>query len=190
MTRLGGVPIRVSIPPRLLAKASGMSSSLELLCVAAARLTTMGSIRATVPVLLTKAPMTAVTSITIRKSVSLLFPASFIILLLIIFASPVCRIPPPTTNRPTIIIRTGFEKPARASAGVRMLNRSRDISAHNATTSERVLPIAKNIAEMAKMIMVIIIFIMVFYCYSLAFVCKVSELRTISQLSFVAFTKF
>ena len=74
----GGVPMRVIIPPMLLAKARGMRSLLEEVPAYAAMLTTIGSIRATVPVLLTKAPMNAVTSITRRNSLVSLVPASFI----------------------------------------------------------------------------------------------------------------
>jgi len=72
----------------------------------AARLTTMGNIRATVPVLLTKAPMADVTIITSRNRRRALPPASFMMRPLIIFAKPVWNIAPPTTNRPTIIITT------------------------------------------------------------------------------------
>jgi len=84
-----------------------------------ARLTTIGSIRATVPVLLTKAPIAEVTSITNRNNRNSLFPASFKMRELIIFANPVWKIAPPTTNSPTIIITTELEKPDKASSGVR-----------------------------------------------------------------------
>src|SRR5690606_41721187 len=47
----------VSMPPRLLAKASGMSNRPGCTPVLAAKLTTIGSMTATVPVLLTNAPM-------------------------------------------------------------------------------------------------------------------------------------
>ena len=106
MIRFGGVPISVIIPPMLLAKARGISSRPGLVPALYARLTTIGSMRATVPVLLTKAPMNPVTSITSRKSLVSLLPASFRIFELIILASPVWKIAPPTTNRPIIIITT------------------------------------------------------------------------------------
>ena len=53
---MGGVPIRVSMPPMLLAKARGMRMRRELMPELDAMLTMMGSMRATVPVLLTKPP--------------------------------------------------------------------------------------------------------------------------------------
>ena len=120
MMRLGGVPIRVIIPPMLLAKANGMSRRLDEVPAYAAILTTIGSISATVPVLLTKPPIKAVTSITIRKSRVWLVPASFMTCPPIIFARPVWKIPPPTMKRPIIIITVVLEKPARPSDGVRI----------------------------------------------------------------------
>ena len=118
MMRFGGVPMRVIIPPMLLANASGMSRRREDVPAWAAILTTIGSMRATVPVLLTKAPMKAVTSITSRNSLVSLVPASFMTCPPIILASPVWKIPPPTMNRPTIMITVEFENPASPSAGV------------------------------------------------------------------------
>ena len=81
--------MRVIIPPMLLAKASGISRRPELTPALAAMLTTIGSIRATVPVLLTKAPMAEVPSMTSKKSRVSLFPASLSNLELIILANPV-----------------------------------------------------------------------------------------------------
>ena len=78
MIRLGGVPIRVIIPPRLLAKARGMSNRRDDVPAWAAILTTIGNISATVPVLLTKPPISAVTSITSKKRRVSLVPASLI----------------------------------------------------------------------------------------------------------------
>ena len=118
--RLGGVPMSVIIPPILLAKARGISRRRDDVPAAAAILTTIGSIRATVPVLLTNIPMADVTIITRRKSLSSLFPARVITLLPIIFARPVWKIPPPTMKRPIIIITVVLEKPERPSAGVRI----------------------------------------------------------------------
>jgi len=89
MTKLGGVPISVIIPPMLLAKAKGINRRLGFIPALSAKLTTIGSIKATVPVLLTKAPMAEVTSITSKKSFSSLLPASFKMRELIILASPV-----------------------------------------------------------------------------------------------------
>ena len=86
---MGGVPISVIIPPILLANANGISKRRGLLPAFTAILTTIGSIKATVPVLLTKAPIAAVTNITNKNSLSSLVPANFRILLLIILAKPV-----------------------------------------------------------------------------------------------------
>ena len=80
MTRFGGVPISVSMPPMLLANAKGMSSVDALLRDSAAMDTMIGIISATVPVLLTKAPMNAVTSITSMNNKASLPLAKCIIL--------------------------------------------------------------------------------------------------------------
>ncbi len=98
MTRLGGVPISVSMPPMLLANAMGISRRLVWMPPSAARLTRMGSISATVPVLLTNAPIPAVTSMVSTSRRSSLLPASFMILPPSILASPVRKMAPPTTN--------------------------------------------------------------------------------------------
>ena len=120
-------------------------------------LTTMGNIRATVPVLLTKAPMKAVTTIIKMNNFNSLFPANWSILLLIILARPVLKMAPPTTNKPTIMITIGFEKPDNASSGVKILQIMRSTSAQSATRSERIFPFTKNKAESAKMTRVVII---------------------------------
>ena len=65
----------VIMPPMLLANAKGIKRRLEFIPELAAKLTTIGSINATVPVLLTKAPMAEVTNMTKRKSRVSLFPA-------------------------------------------------------------------------------------------------------------------
>ena len=156
-TRLGGVPIRVAIPPMLLAKARGIRKRLGFMLAFIAILTTMGNIRATVPVLLTKAPMKAVTTIIKMNNFNSLFPANWSILLLIILARPVLKMAPPTTNKPTIMITIGFEKPDNASSGVKILQTMRSTSAQSATRSERIFPFTKNKAESAKMTRVVII---------------------------------
>ena len=155
--RFGGVPINVIIPPMLLANASGINSLPAFIPAPAAMLTTMGSISATVPVLLTNAPMPAVASITRRNSFNSLRPASFNILPLIIFASPVWKMPPPTTNSPTIITTTEFENPASPSSGVNIWNTNNASSVHTATKSDRTFPLMKNSAESAKITNVITI---------------------------------
>lgn len=101
----------VSMPPRLLAKAKGMSNLLAEMLPLVAMLTTIGNIKATVPVLLTKAPIAVVVSMTSRKSRVSLSPARCIILPLIILASPVWNTAPPTTKSPTIIMTTELENP-------------------------------------------------------------------------------
>ena len=156
-TRFGGVPMRVIIPPMLLANASGMRRRRDDVPAAAAILTTIGSIKATVPVLLTNIPMADVTIMTRRKRRSSLFPASTITLLPIIFARPVWKIPPPTMNRPTIMMTVVFEKPARPSAGVRICERSNARRAHIATRSDLTLPLTKKNAAKSNIISVVII---------------------------------
>ncbi|CCY65371.1 unknown [Prevotella sp. CAG:1124] len=89
ITRLGGVPISVSIPPKLLANASGISRREALTPDLAARLTTMGNIKATVPVLLTNAPINDVTTMISRNKRSSLLPANLSMRPLIILARPV-----------------------------------------------------------------------------------------------------
>ena len=79
----------VVMPPMLLAKASGISSRLWFMPDPAAMLTTIGIISATVPVLLTKAPIEAVTMMTSRKRRVSLLPARFRMRELIILARPV-----------------------------------------------------------------------------------------------------
>ena len=80
---------------------------------------------------------------------------SIIILPLIIFASPVLKIPAPTTKSPTIIMTTGLENPESASSGV-STPVSRSASREpSATTSERILPLTNNIQERASTMRVI-----------------------------------
>ena len=141
--RFGGVPISVIIPPMLLAKARGISSLEEFMPALWAMLTTIGSIRATVPVLLTNAPIAEVAIITRRKSLISLLPASFSIRELIILARPVWKMAPPTTKRPIIMITTLFEKPERASSGVSTPVTIKAIREHNATMSDLTLPDTK-----------------------------------------------
>lgn len=81
----------------------GMSRRLVWMPPSAARLTRIGSISATVPVLLTNAPMPAVTSMVSTSRRNSLLPASFMILPPIILARPVRKMAPPTTKSPTII---------------------------------------------------------------------------------------
>ena len=155
--RFGGVPMRVIMPPMLLANASGISRRRDEVPAAAAMLTTIGSMRATVPVLLTNIPMAAVTIITSRKSLMGLFPASTMTLLPIILASPVWKIPPPTMNRPTIMITVVFEKPANPSAGVIIWARRRARRAQMATRSDLTFPLTKRAAATRSIINVVII---------------------------------
>ncbi|MOA07464.1 hypothetical protein D3C78_1271590 [compost metagenome] len=146
----GGVPIRVSVPPKLLAKASGISRRPGLISALAARLTTIGSITATVPVLLTNAPINEVASITVISSLVSFVPASFSMRLLAIRARPVWNIAPPTTNKPIIIITTELEKPASASPGVNMPSRTRAINEQIATRSDLILPFMNSAAAITR----------------------------------------
>ena len=156
-TRFGGVPISVIIPPILLAKAIGISIREEFMLDVAAILTTIGSISATVPVLLTKAPMKDVTSITSTNSFHSLPPAAVIIRPLIFLASPVRKIPPPTMNSPAIIITIELEKPERASAGVSIPHNINASRLQSATISERMRPFMKSTTDIARIVSVIAI---------------------------------
>ena len=128
-------------------------------------LTTMGIMIATVPVLLTNAPIKDVTTITNTKRRVSLLPARRMSLELIIFANPVWNMAPPTTNSPTIIMTTVLEKPARASSGVRMSSTMSAASAHSATMSERIFPVMKNTIVKSRMTNVSIIFLGGFCLY-------------------------
>lgn len=154
ITRFGGVPMRVIMPLMLLAKASGMSRRLGFIFALMAMLATIGIIIATVPVLLTNAPMNEVTAITSTKRRVSLLPASLMSFELIIFARPVWKIAPPTTKRPTIIITDVLEKPAKASWGFSIPRIINDASAHSAIMSERILPDMKNTIVSARMMRV------------------------------------
>ncbi len=132
--------MRVSIPPIELAKARGMSRRAALVPVAAHMLTTMGIISATVPVLLTNAPMAAVAPMTRKYMRTGLSPARRIMRPPIICARPVRSTAPPTTNSPTIITTIGLLKPDRASGTVRMPASVSTMSAPRATMSERTRP--------------------------------------------------
>lgn len=139
----------------LLAKANGMSNRRAFVFVAAAILTTMGSISATVPVLLTKAPIEAVASMTRRNNLSSLFPDKRNKRPLIIFANPVWKIAPPTTNKPIIMITTELENPDSPSSGVKIWQISNINNEQIATKSERTFPLMKKIAATTKIAMVI-----------------------------------
>ena len=115
----------------------------------------MGSISATVPVLLTNAPIPAVTSIVSTSRRNSLFPAIFTILPPIILASPVLKMAPPTTKSPTIITTMELEKPESACSGPRMPNTIRHNREHNATISERILPWTNRMAETPRIISVV-----------------------------------
>ena len=156
ITRLGGVPMRVSIPPRLPAKASGMRKRDDCMPEPAARLMMIGIMRATVPVLLTKAPIKEVTSITSRKVMVSLPRESAISLLPVSLARPVCMMAPPTTKSPTIMTTMGEEKPARASAGVRIPKTRSAARAVSATMSALTLPQINMATVMIKIISVIV----------------------------------
>ena len=144
----------VSMPPMLPAKARGMRKRDDCRPAARAMLTTMGSIKATVPVLLTKAPTPPVVSMRSTKRRVSLVPAKLRMRLPIILARPVENIPPPTTKRPTIMMTMGLEKPERVSSGVSTPANTKAMAAQTATRSERMGPKTKRMAETAKMIRV------------------------------------
>ena len=111
---------------------------------------------ATVPVLLTKAPIKEVTSITSRKVMVSLPRESAISLLPVSLARPVCMMAPPTTKSPTIMMTMGEEKPARASAGVRIPKTRSAARAVSATISALTLPQINMATVMIKIISVIV----------------------------------
>ena len=110
----------------------------------------------------TTEPMVPVTIITSRNRRSSLWPARTIILLLIILARPVWKIPPPTINRPTIIITVEFANPASPSAGVRIWHISRASSEHIATISDLTFPLTNNPAAINRIINVAITSLLAF----------------------------
>ena len=74
-TRLGGVPINVRTPPKLLANARGINSFVGLIFMLIAMLITTGNSTATVPVLLIRALKSPTVNIMmISNRVSLFFP--------------------------------------------------------------------------------------------------------------------
>ena len=137
----------------------------------AAMLMMMGIMRATVPVLLTKAPMKDVTSITRRKVMVSLPRESAMSLLPVSLARPVCMMAPPTTKSPIIMMTMGEEKPARASAGVRIPRTSRAARAVSATMSALTLPHINMATVITNMIRVIVmlyffkIYILLFFIF-------------------------
>ena len=135
----------------LLANAMGISSRLVWMPPSAARLTRIGSISATVPVLLTNAPIPAVTSMVSTSRRSSLLPASFMILPPSILASPVRKMAPPTTKSPTIMTTMELEKPESACSGLKIPNTIRHSREHSATISERILPWTNKTADTPRM---------------------------------------
>jgi predicted secreted protein len=148
--------MRVSIPPRLPAKASGMRKRDDCMPEPAAMLMMIGIMRATVPVLLTKAPIKEVTSITSRKVMVSLPRESAMSLLPVSLASPVCMIAPPTTKSPIIMMTMGEEKPASASAGVRIPRTRSAARAVSATMSALTLPQMNRATVITNMISVVV----------------------------------
>ena len=133
-----------------------MRKRLDCMPDAAAKLTMIGIMSATVPVLLTKAPMKEVTSITSRKVMVSLPRESAMSLLPVSLASPVCMMAPPTTKRPIIMMTMGDEKPAKASEGVSIPNTSSAAKAVRATMSALTLPQINMATVMIKMLSVIV----------------------------------
>lgn len=100
----------------------------------------IGIIIATVPVLLTKAPINEVAYTTKMKALVSLPLANCEMLLPTVFANPVCSMAPPTTNSHTIIMTIGDENPLNASLVVRIPVAVSTMRADKATISPRTLP--------------------------------------------------
>ena len=120
----------------------------------AAMLIMMGIIMATVPVLLTNAPITAVVNITNTKARVSLPPERRAMLLPTDCASPVCKMAPPTIKSPTIINTIGEEKPLSASCVVKTPEAVSTMSAIIATISLRMRPQMKNTMVISSVIIV------------------------------------
>ena len=155
--RLGGVPMSVMMPPMLLAKARGIMSMPGWVPEVLAMASTMGSSRATVPVLLTKAATQAVTSTTRKKSFFWLVPARRSRRPLMVRARPVWNTAPPTTKRPTIMMTALLENPANASDGVSTPVASKAAMEQSATMSDRIFPTRNNTIVAKKMTRVAVI---------------------------------
>ena len=123
----------------------------------------IGIISATVPVLLTKAPITEVVSMTSRKARVSLPWARPIIRLPVSRASPVWKMAPPTTKRPAIMMTTEEEKPAKASVGLSTPETNNTARAESATTSLRMRPQMKRATVRPRTISVSVIFLGLYY---------------------------
>ena len=141
----------VRMPPIELANAKGIINLAGLVPADFAMARMMGNSSATVPVLLTKAATTAVTSITRKKSFTSFVPASLSRRPLMILARPVWNTAPPTTKRPIIMTTAELEKPASASDGVSTLVTSNSARELRATMSERTLSAMKATMVSPKM---------------------------------------
>lgn len=95
---------------------------------------------ATVPVLLTKAPINEVANTTKMKALVSLPLANCEMLLPTVCANPVCSMAPPTTNSHTIIMTIDDENPLNASLVVRIPVAVSTMRADKATISPRTLP--------------------------------------------------
>jgi len=142
-TRFGGVPMRVSIPPRSDATDRGIRSLDGDMSRAQASPTTTGSMTATVPVELMNPERSATRSMITTRSRTSLSPASFWGQRPMAWATPVWKSPSPTTKSAAIMRTTGSENPASASGGVRIPVRRRARRARSATTSSRSLSVTK-----------------------------------------------
>jgi hypothetical protein len=138
-TMLGGVPMRVSIPPRREATETGMRSLEGEISRAHASPMTTGTMTATVPVELMKADRVATRIMMMTMRRTWLSPASLAGRRPMAWATPVWKRPSPTTKRAAIMMTTGSAKPASASTGVRMPVTVRARRARTATTSRRSL---------------------------------------------------
>ena len=129
-----------------------MSSRLAFMWgLDAAKLTTIRSIRATVPVLLTKAPMAEVTAMMRINRRSSLFSGQFENARTEHFGQSGLEDGPSDDKQADHHNDYGVGEPRQGFFRVRIWNISRATKAHNATMSERIFPLTKNMAERIKM---------------------------------------
>src|SRR5699024_129581 len=136
--RLGGEAINVNNPDILAIKDKGIKYFVGFFPMLSATLTTIGNMRATVPVLLRKAPIHATMTNNKTYNRFSLLPENRTIIFAPICAKPVRKIPAPTINNPAIIMTTWLEKPANASVVVKTPVNTSTNNAVIATRSGRI----------------------------------------------------
>jgi hypothetical protein len=150
-TTLGAVPISVSMPPSSEANASGISSFDGLMRARQARVTTTGSMTATVPVELMTADSMAVISMISKTSRPSPSPATRANQRPSRSATPVRNMPPETTKSAAIMITRGSPKPASAWLGVRMPLSASAAADIRATRSSRILSLTNSATVIPRM---------------------------------------